>query len=88
VSVALFTVRLAVPLLERKLVSPAKLATTELPYVPAFIPEMLTLETVATPLAFVVALPTGVPFRLKLMLLPVTGEPIEVRVADSAVMPP
>src|SRR5262249_35355145 len=43
---------------------PANAALTPLGYVPAAMPLRLTFDSVATPLPFVVALPTDVPFRL------------------------
>jgi len=43
---------------------------------------------VATPLPVVMALPTGLPFRVKLMVLPLTGDPLEVSVADRLTVPP
>ena len=42
----------------------------------------------ATPDASVVAEPTGLPFSVKLTLLPATGLPPAVRVAESVVVPP
>jgi hypothetical protein len=51
---------------------------------------MLGDASVATPLALVVALPTLVPFRVKLIVLPLTPLPPAVNVAESAaaVLPP
>jgi hypothetical protein len=59
-------------------------------YVPALFPERLTLVSEATPLEFVVADPTKVPFRVKLMETPLTGVPPEVtvKVALTFVIPP
>src|SRR5919201_1864443 len=82
VALAFPTVSDPLPLAAAKPVSPAKLAPTALAYVPALIPERLTLLSVATPLAFVVALPTELPLRVKAMVLPLTPEPAEVRVAE------
>ena len=68
--------------------SPAKLAPTPVPYVPALIPDRLALASVATPLPLVVALPTELPLRVKLMVLPLTPEAPEVKVADKLTVPP
>src|ERR1044071_4610201 len=78
---ALSTVSALLPLLDAKLESPAKLAPTPVGYVPALIPDKLTLVRVATPLLFVVAVPTDVLLSLKLMVLPFTPDPLEVSVA-------
>ena len=53
-------------------------------------PARLTLFSVATPEASVVALPTLVPLSLKLMLLPLTAELSDVffSVAESVTVPP
>jgi hypothetical protein len=76
------TVRAPVPLLVEKLASPAKLAPTAVAYVPALMLPRLTFVRLATPLAFVVALPTPVPFRLNVTVLPSAPEPPEVSVAE------
>ena len=55
---------------------------------PGKIPDRLAPVMVATPLLLVVALPTGLPFRVKLMVLPPTGDPLEVSVADRSTVPP
>ena len=55
---------------------------------PAPIPDTLAFNTVAIPEPFVDALPTGFPFRLKLMDLPLTPVPPAVSVADNVVVPP
>src|SRR3712207_4431055 len=86
--VALLTVRLAVLLLLRWVLSPAKLAPTPVAYVPALIPTRLTSGRVATPELFVVALPTLAPLRVKLTLVPLTPKPPEVRVAGRVTLPP
>jgi hypothetical protein len=78
---ARLTVRLAVPLDVAKLLSPAKLALTPVAYVPTLIPLRLAPASVATPEASVVAEPTGMPFKLKLIDLPLTGVLSEVRVS-------
>ena len=52
------------------------------------IPERLTPVLVATPLLLVIALPTGLPLRVKLMVLPLRGDPLEVSVADRLTVPP
>src|SRR5947209_7150941 len=88
VGVALFTVRVAEPELLLKLASPAKLALTPVAYVPALMLPRLAPVTVATPLAFVVAVPTLVPLRVKAMILPATPEPPEVSVALRFTVPP
>ena len=82
------TVKDAVPLLAEYELSPAKLAPTPDGYVPGKIPDRLAPLLVATPLPLVVALPTGLPFRVKLMVLPLTGDPLEVSVADRLTVPP
>lgn len=53
-------------------------------------PDKLTLLSVATPEVFVVAVPTLVPFSLKLMDLPLTPElsDVLVSVAVNVVVPP
>ena len=78
----MFTVRLAVPLVDEKPASPAKLATIPELYIPALIPLRLTFESVATPLAFVVAFPTEAPLSVKVIGLPLIGELLDVSVAD------
>src|SRR5437867_684377 len=92
VCVAWPTVNELVPLLARKLESPAKLAATPLfapgLYVPTLIPDRLTLSSVATPLALVVALPALLPLSVKLMVLLFTPDPPEVRVAERVAVPP
>jgi len=70
-----------------KLESPAKLAEILAGYVPALIPEMLTLLTKATPEASVIALPTPVPFSENEILFPLTGEPLDVSVARRFTVP-
>jgi hypothetical protein len=48
----------------------------------------LTFERLATPLALVVDDPADAPLSVKLMLLPLTGLPPEVSVAERFVVPP
>ena len=55
---------------------------------PALIPQRLTPLNVATPLALVVALPTAVPFRVKLIVLPLRPKGPWVSVAVNVVVPP
>src|SRR5438093_6747692 len=88
VGVAVDTVRDALPLAGAKLLSPTKLAATPVGYVPTLIPERLALPKVARPLAFVVALPTELPFSVKVMVLPFTPEVPDVSVADRFTVPP
>src|SRR4029453_2339200 len=78
---AWLTVRVLEPFLSPKLSSPSKLAPTPPGYDPALIPERLALAIVATPLASVIALPTELPLRVKLMLLPATADESEVLVS-------
>jgi hypothetical protein len=54
------------------------------------IPLREALFSVATPLEFVVALPTPTPFNVKLIVSPFTGElpDVVVKVAESVVVPP
>ena len=54
------------------------------------IPDRLAPVLVATPLLLVVAVPTGLPLRVKLIVLPLTGDESEVfvRVAVSVTVPP
>jgi len=70
--------------------SPAKDAAAPLASVPTFVFGRVALASVATPLAFVVALPTLLPFSVKLMLLPLIPAPplVCVRVAVIDVVPP
>src|SRR4029077_16970529 len=82
------TVKDAVPLLAEYELSPAKLAPTPDGYGPGKIPDRLTPVLVATPLLLVVALPTGLPFRVKLMVLPLRPDPLGVNVADRLPVPP
>jgi len=58
--------------------------------VPGKIPDRLTPVLVATPLPLVVAVPTGLPLRVKLIVLPLTGDESEVlvRVAVRVTVPP
>ena len=74
---ALFTVNELLPELKANEASPAKFAPTPVGYVPPLMPLRLTLESVATPLAFVVAVlfTNPEPFKLKLTVLPFTPAP-------------
>jgi len=58
--------------------------------VPGKIPDRLALVLVATPLPLVVAVPTGLPLRVKLIVLPLIGDESEVlvRVAVRVTVPP
>jgi hypothetical protein len=84
------TIRAADPLDAKSLASPAKLAPTPVEYVPTLIPLNEALFTVATPLAFVVALPAPTPFKVNVIVLPLTGVPplVKVRVAERFAVPP
>src|SRR6266446_1709500 len=93
VASALLTVSELLPLVPAKERSPAKLAAAPVGYVPALYvaPQRLTVPLVATPLALVTPVPAGLPFRVKVMVLPTTGVLSEVllRVAVKAVdVPP
>jgi hypothetical protein len=57
-------------------------------YVPAPIPDRLTFVTVATPEPSVELVPAAAPFKVKLIVLPVTPVPLDVKVADRVVVPP
>jgi hypothetical protein len=85
---AFATARLFVPLLDAYVASPAKLAPTPEPYVPAPIPDKLAFDSVAIPEMSVDALPTGLPFSVKLIGLPLTPVPPAVSVAESVAVPP
>jgi hypothetical protein len=78
---ALFTVSEAEPLLESKLESPGNDAPTPVGYEPALIPARLVPASVATPLAFVIALPTLEPLSVKLTVSLGTPTLDEVNVA-------
>jgi len=56
--------------------------------VPGKIPDRLTPILVATPLLLVTALPTGLPFSVKLMVLPLRSEAPDVKWADRLTVPP
>src|SRR6266566_1492438 len=88
VGVAFDTVKDALPLAAAKPLSPAKLAPTPVGYVPALMPERLAPARLATPLAFVVALPTELPLRVNATVLPLTPEPPDVSVAERFAVPP
>src|SRR5262249_31573980 len=66
----------------------ANVAMTPVVYVPAEMPARLTPERVATPLPFVVALPTDVPFSVNATDWLERPEPPCVSVAESVVVPP
>src|SRR2546428_140109 len=66
----------------------AKFGPTPVGYVPPLIPLRLAFESVATPEAFVVALPTEFPLSVNAIDFPLTGEPPAVSVADSDTVPP
>ena len=51
-------------------------------------PARLALDSVATPLPFVTAVPTGFPFSVNAIVFPLTGEPAAFSVADTALEPP
>ena len=85
---ALFTVSEFEPLLASKEPSPANEAPTPVGYEPALIPARLTPLSVATPLPFVLELPTLVPLSVNATDLPLTPLPPEVSVAESVVVPP
>ena len=82
------TVSVPLALLAWNPLSPAKLAETALGYEPALMPVRLTPLSVATPLAFVVALPTEFALSVNATDLPETGDPLEVSVAVSVAVPP
>src|SRR5205809_5423114 len=88
VGVAFDTVKDALPLAAAKPLSPAKLAPTPVGYVPALMPDRLAFETVATPLAFVTALPPLLPLSVKLIVLLLTPLPPDVSVAERFAVPP
>src|SRR5205085_9673624 len=85
---AMLMVKALEPLLGAKLTSPAKLAATPVGYEPALIPAKLAADNVAMPEGLVVALPTPVPFRVKLIDLPLTPELLDESVAGRFVVPP
>ena len=57
---------------------------------PGKIPDRLASVLVATPLPLVVAVPTGLPLRVKLIVLPLIGDEsaVLVRVAVRVTVPP
>ena len=57
---------------------------------PGKIPDRLASVLVATPLPLVVAVPAGLPLRVKLIVSPLTGDESEVlvRVAVRVTVPP
>jgi hypothetical protein len=89
---AFATVRELLPLLPPNERSPPKLAAAPDAYGDPLtlyeLPQSVTLLLVAMPLALVTPLPAGFPFRMKLMVFPLTGEEFEVRVAVSVTEPP
>src|SRR4030095_11046698 len=94
VAVAFATVSELLPLLPAKERSPPKLAAAPDAYGDPLtlyeLPQSVTLLLVAMPLALVTPLPAGLPFKVKLMVLPLTGDESEVlvRVAERVTMPP
>jgi hypothetical protein len=50
-------------------------------------PARLALEIVATPPAFVTAVPTELPFNVNAIVFPLTGEPEALKVADTLLEP-
>jgi hypothetical protein len=68
--------------------SPAYVACTPVGYVPAPIPARLTPVIVATPDAFVVAVPAGEPFNENDTCCPASGVPALISVAANVVVPP
>src|SRR5438045_3802637 len=70
--------------------SPAKLAPTPVAYVPALIPVNDTPLIVAVPVAFVVDEPTGLPFNVKVTVLPLNGElsKVTINVVANVTVPP
>src|SRR5689334_5138502 len=85
---AFATVSESVSLLGSWPASPANDAPTPVGYEPASMPARLTLLTVATPFASVVAPPALEPLRVNATLAPATGSPPDVSVAVSVVVPP
>src|SRR6266850_6404065 len=51
-------------------------------------PVRLALASVATPLAFVTAVPLATPCSVNAIAFPLTGDPAALNVADRAVVPP
>ena len=93
VAVALLTVRELLPLVPAKETSPAQLAAAPVAYGDPLtlyeLPQSVTaVVLVATPLPLVTPLPAGLPFRVKLMVLPLTPEAPDVSVADKVTEPP
>ena len=79
---AFATVSELVPLLPTKERSPAKLAAAPVTYGDPLtlyeLPQRVTVLLVATPLALVTPVPAGLPFKVKVMVLPLTGDESEV----------
>src|SRR5262249_15057183 len=92
VAFALPTVSEVLPPVPAKKRSPAKLAAAPEAYGDPLtlyeLPQSVTALLVATPLPLVTPLPAGLPFSVKLMVLPLTGFELEVRVAESVTIPP
>jgi hypothetical protein len=92
VAFALPTVSELLPLAGPNETSPAQVAAAPVAYGDPLtlyeLPQRVTTLLVATPLALVIPLPAGLPFRVKVMLLPGTGLPPEVSVAVNVVVPP
>ena len=93
-ALALPTVRELLPLAPPKERSPAKLAAAPVKYGDPLtlyeLPQRVTVLLVATPLALVTPVPAGLPFEVKVMVLPTTGDESDVflRVAVNVVVPP
>ena len=81
-------VRAAEPVDGSSPVSPAKEVPTPAGYEPAAMPVRLTPGRVATPVEFVCALPTLVPFSVNATDSFATGVPLFVSVAERLVVPP
>ena len=67
--------------------SPANETLTPVGYDPALMPANEALLIVATPLAFVTAVPTEFPFNEKDRVFPLTPVELEVSVADTDAVP-
>jgi hypothetical protein len=81
------TVSGPVPLLAWKPLSPPKFADTPDGYVPAFVVPSEAV-TVATPVASVVPVPTELPLIPNAIVLPETGNPLDVNLAVTVAVPP
>src|SRR4051794_6680118 len=81
---ALFTVSELEPLLASSVAVAANEAPTPVAYVPALMPARLAAAIVATPPAFVTALPAELPLRVNETDSPATSVAPDVRCAESA----